>query len=433
MASLRVAPEPRALLRADSGCGWILKMSGLTNGLLPAMLNAADDAIFAKALDGTILSWNLGAQEMFGYSAEEIVGRPVSVLFPPGGQNELEEILRAVRGGAHIRQRETVRVHKDGHTVSISLTVSPIGDQSGAIVGACVVSRQIPSRPPDLSIREQEDRLQTIIEQMPVILWTTDRDLRITSNWGAGGAASLRSGVALGETVAEYFHCRDSEETPVPQHRAAMQGLCARYEYELDGRIFDVSLGPLRGPGGKIVGCIGVGLDITERKKSEDQMRYLATHDSLTGLANHRHFLASLEAEVRRARRSERPFSLLLLDLDGFKSINDVHGHLAGDRALVRLAGVLRQHCRSTDLAARYGGDEFALLLIESNAAMVTEVIGRIEAFLAGDEEEPRLAVSIGCATFPDDGLSPRGLIHAADARLYEDKARRGARLTAAP
>jgi diguanylate cyclase (GGDEF)-like protein len=237
----------------------------------------------------------------------------------------------------------------------------------------------------------------------------------------------------VGETVREYFHCRDSEEDPVPQHRAALQGLCSRYEYELDGRVFDVSLGPLRGPGGKVVGCIGVGLDITERKKSEDQMRYLATHDSLTGLANHRQFLASLEAEVRRARRSERPFSLLLLDLDGFKSINDVHGHLAGDRALVRLAGVLRQHCRSTDLAARYGGDEFALLLIESNAAMVTEVIGRIEGFLAGDKEEPRLAVSIGCATFPQDGLSPRALIHAADARLYQDKAKRAARLAAAP
>jgi diguanylate cyclase (GGDEF)-like protein/PAS domain S-box-containing protein len=408
-------------------------MSGLPNGLLPAMLNAADDAIFAKALDGTILSWNLGAQHTFGYSAEEIIGRSVSVLFPPGRRNELDEILQTVRKGAHIRQRETVRVHKDGHTVSISLTVSPIRDQGGTIVGASVVSRQISRRPPDPSPDEEEDRLQTIVEQMPVILWTADSDLRITSNWGAGTAAGLRSGAAVGETVREYFHCRDSEDTPVAQHQAALQGLCSRYEHELDGRVFDVSLGPLRGPGGKIVGCIGVGLDITERKKSEDQMRYLATHDSLTGLANHRQFVTSLEAEVRRSRRTERAFSLLLLDLDGFKSINDMHGHLVGDRALVRVAGVLRQHCRSTDLAARYGGDEFALLLIESNAAMVKEAITRIEAFLAEDEEKPPLAVSIGCATFPDDGLAPRALIHAADARLYQNKAKRGARLATAP
>ena len=128
-----------------------------------------------------------------------------------------------------------------------------------------------------------------------------------------------------------------------------------------------------------------------------------------------------LDREVRRAERSQGSFTLLLLDLDGLKRINDLQGHLAGDRALRRLAGVMNEHCRSTDLTARYGGDEFAVLLIDSDRGMAEHVAERIELRLRSDQEKPQLSVSTGVGVYPDD-RTPAEIIEAADKRLYRRK-----------
>jgi diguanylate cyclase (GGDEF)-like protein len=139
-------------------------------------------------------------------------------------------------------------------------------------------------------------------------------------------------------------------------------------------------------------------------------------------LANYREFMDRFEAEVRRADRSHHFFTLLLLDLDQLKRINDLHGHLSGNRALRRLAAVMKEHCRATDLAARYGGDEFAVLLIDSDRGMAEHVAQRIEQRLRSDLEKPMLSVSIGIGVYPDDGRTPAEIIEAADQRLYRRK-----------
>jgi diguanylate cyclase (GGDEF)-like protein len=119
--------------------------------------------------------------------------------------------------------------------------------------------------------------------------------------------------------------------------------------------------------------------DVTDRNKGEEQAHYQARHDALTGLANYREFMDRLEQEVRRADRSQHPFAVLLPDVDGLKGINDLHGHLAGNRALQRLAAVMNEHCRSTDLAVGYGGDEFAVMLMDADKGMAEQVAQRIE------------------------------------------------------
>jgi diguanylate cyclase (GGDEF)-like protein len=163
-------------------------------------------------------------------------------------------------------------------------------------------------------------------------------------------------------------------------------------------------------------------IDITERKKSEEQAYYQARHDALTGLANYREFMDRLEGELHRAERSHHSFTVLLLDLDGLKRINDLHGHVAGNRALQRLAVVMNEHCRSTDLAARYGGDEFAVVLIDSDKGMAEQVARRIESGLRSDEGKLAISVSIGIGIYSDDGRSAAELIEAADEQLYKYK-----------
>ncbi len=130
----------------------------------------------------------------------------------------------------------------------------------------------------------------------------------------------------------------------------------------------------------------------------------------------------ALETEIKRFGRNERPFVVLLLDLDGLKRINDAQGHLAGSRALCRLADMLRLYSREMDTAARYGGDEFVLILPETDAEAARLVAQRISKRLAEDGEEPKISVSIGMAVYPDDGETVNEILGAADRDLYREK-----------
>jgi diguanylate cyclase (GGDEF)-like protein/PAS domain S-box-containing protein len=318
----------------------------------------------------------------------------------------------------------TERLHKDGSKVCVRVKRAVIRDARGEITGILEIGRGL-----NLSSSSKsgdtpgETQLRMLVEQMPVVLWTTDRQLRITSNWGSGLRLSkIRPGELVGRTVYEYLKCQDPQATPIAQHYEALRGASSHFEYKQKNHVLDVHLEPLRRESGEIIGCIGVALDITERKRSEEQIRYQATHDALTGLANYREFVDTLEQEVRRADRNRRPFALLLLDLDDLKRINDRLGHLAGNRALKRLASVMKLQCRSTDLAARYGGDEFALILIDANPGMAQQIAVRIEQHVRNDEVEPRISVSIGISVYPEDGRTAQELLEAADQQLYRRK-----------
>jgi diguanylate cyclase (GGDEF)-like protein len=163
--------------------------------------------------------------------------------------------------------------------------------------------------------------------------------------------------------------------------------------------------------------------EVTEHKRADEHVRQLAVTDPLTGLANYRRLLDALDSEIKRYGRIGRSFAVLLLDLDGLKKINDTHGHLVGSRALCRLADTLRIHCREIDTAARYGGDEFVLVLPETDSEAARLVAQRISERLRNDAEEPPISVSAGAATFPRDGRTIDELLGAADHALYSDKA----------
>jgi diguanylate cyclase (GGDEF)-like protein len=169
-------------------------------------------------------------------------------------------------------------------------------------------------------------------------------------------------------------------------------------------------------------GCEIIAEDVTAQRASEDHLRHLAETDALTGLSNYRRLSETLESEIKRSERTARAFAVLIFDLDGMKRINDKHGHLAGNRALCRLADIFRFSCRSIDTAARYGGDEFAIILPETRAREADAVGRRICERLSSDPEEPRLSVSVGIAVYPEDGISIDTLFQAADRALYKMK-----------
>jgi diguanylate cyclase (GGDEF)-like protein len=160
----------------------------------------------------------------------------------------------------------------------------------------------------------------------------------------------------------------------------------------------------------------------TEHKRAEDSVRHLADSDPLTGLANYRRLLEALDSEFKRYGRTRKAFAIVLLDLDHLKNINDTHGHLVGSRALCRLADIVRLHSREIDIAARYGGDEFVLVLPETNAQSALLVAQRICDRLRDDGEDPPLSVSTGIAVYPDHGQTFDELLIAADRALYRDK-----------
>ena len=162
--------------------------------------------------------------------------------------------------------------------------------------------------------------------------------------------------------------------------------------------------------------------DVTEQRALEAHLRYLVATDALTGLANYRRLAEALDGEIARSKRTGRPFAIAMFDLDGMKQINDRYGHQTGNRALCRLADLLRFSCRSIDTPARSGGDEFVVVLPETSTTEARVLARRICNRLADDRETPPLATSVGIAIYPHDGDTLDHLLHKADRALYKMK-----------
>jgi diguanylate cyclase (GGDEF)-like protein len=186
----------------------------------------------------------------------------------------------------------------------------------------------------------------------------------------------------------------------------------------------EFSIFPRRNRNGKIVGFRGVGHDITERKRSEEKIQYLATHDTLTGLPNRLMFGQLLNHAIQAAQRYKRQLAVLFFDLDRFKNINDTLGHEAGDQLLKKIASRLRQSLRAVDVIARLGGDEFVLLIeeihnTEQAAAVARNILSTVIKPMTIMGNECRVTASIGIGIYPRDGEDEQSLMKNADIAMY--------------
>lgn len=198
-----------------------------------------------------------------------------------------------------------------------------------------------------------------------------------------------------------------------------------------DGSEFvaDIALGPIGAPGNTSV--VAAIRDATERRKLEHDLEHRALHDPLTGLANRTLFFDRLNQAMLGFKRTRRPVALVMLDVDGFKTVNDTFGHVAGDEILRRLGTNLEAGLRSTDTVARLGGDEFAWIL--PDFASPEAAVRRVRALLRSlaqnysvDGHQIRVGISAGVALFPEDGLHPDALMRHADLALYTAKRQGG-------
>jgi diguanylate cyclase (GGDEF)-like protein len=161
-----------------------------------------------------------------------------------------------------------------------------------------------------------------------------------------------------------------------------------------------------------------------EHRKVETELRRLAVTDPLTGLANYGKFVDKLTLEIKRSERSGRPFAILFVDVNNLKLLNDRQGHLVGNQALCKVASVIQVSCRSIDTVARFGGDEFTLILPDAEEDAALRVADRIAKHLASRADDPQVTVSIGIAVYPRHGESMESLLSAADSVLYQVKSR---------
>jgi len=276
-----------------------------------AIVESFDDAIIGKDLDGIVTSWNSGAERLYGYSDEEMQGRSISILVPPGAEDDLAEILRRVCKGERIDEYDAVRVRKDGTQVAVSLTVSSMCRGDGTVVGASTIAR-----------------------------------------------------------------------------------------------------------------------DITRRVQYQAHLVHLAEHDALTGIHNRQRFERDLADQVGRARRYGEPSALLMIDINGFKQINDAHDHKAGDEVLKAVGVAVTARVRATDMVARLGGDEFVVLLPYAGAVQAQATSEALRRAISetdvqlDDGTTPSLSASIGIALIDSDTASGDAALAEADRAMYRDKAR---------
>jgi PAS domain S-box-containing protein len=365
---------------------------------LAAIVESSEDAIVSKTLDGVIRSWNAGAERLFGYPAGEAVGRPITLIIPPERLDEEREILGRLRRGERVEHFETVRVAKDGRRLDISLTVSPVRDAEGRVIGASKVARDITDRKrAEIARRESEQRFRQLADAMPQLAWTARPDGTIdylNRRW--------TEFTGLPETVGnegwgQILHPDDAR--PAGERWAASVATGTSFEMEI--RLLDrrrqtyrwhlIRTVAARDETGKVVRWFGTGTDIHEQKRVEESARYLAEASAaLAGVVDY-------ESTLQKVATLAVPHFADWSAVDVFNG-----GHL-------RRLAVAHQDTEKTQLAhelmRRYPPDPEApggvfAVLRTGKPEVVGEITDDLLVRGAKDEEHLRLIRSLGLKSY---------------------------------
>jgi diguanylate cyclase (GGDEF)-like protein/PAS domain S-box-containing protein len=427
-------------MTVERGLGWpdidtSRSIAGLTGLVEPgSVLEATPECLVVTAVDGRIVFANRRVQELTGFARSDLVGSSVEVLLADGLSADATGIFRSLCSRA------------GGGTISVEVHLGRIDGPEPLLV---VTLRDITELEEGREARfEAEAKYRALIDEIPAVVYLDPIDENADSIYVSPQVTSLIG--VLPETWLtdpycwrHHVHPEDIDRVWDEYVEACAHHTTLNHEYRMvheDGTVKWVleQATTIRDENDQPWLIQGVIFDITERKTAEEQIAFLAYHDSLTGLANRVLFEEMLAGAIARARRHELGVGVIFLDLDNFKLVNDSLGHQAGDQLLAELAGRLRTCTRDTDLVARLGGDEFLILLsdlergasparqdelstgvAESVARRVHEVLR--EPFHLGGAEFYASA-SLGISLFPQDSVDTHTLLKNADAAMYQSK-----------
>jgi diguanylate cyclase (GGDEF)-like protein/PAS domain S-box-containing protein/putative nucleotidyltransferase with HDIG domain len=395
---------------------------------------------------------------MRGYTVEEIMDLSITETMTPASvevaRKNLAKQLALERMGqgdpSGVVKVELEMYCKDGSTMWTEMSMTWLRDSDGNPIGILGVTRDINDRKRmEEALRESEERYRLLTENASDLIWTMDLGLRytymspaITRMRGYTAEEIMDAPITETMTPASVEVARKTFAERVVMERAGQLGPNDTTKVELemyckDGSTIwtEMNMVWLRDSDGNPIGILGVTRDISERKKAEAERERLnaelemrAITDSLTGLYDHAHFYQRLAEEIDRSKRYKHGFAVVMMDVDDFKRFNDSRGHQMGDAMLRLVADCVRAGLRSSDIAFRYGGDEFAAILPHADSSKAKAAVNRINGHIAKKLKQAdggsatRLSLSAGVACFPDDGTTADVLVRLADAALYSAK-----------
>ncbi|MSQ64000.1 MAG: sensor domain-containing diguanylate cyclase, partial [Betaproteobacteria bacterium] len=356
-------------------------------------------------------------RRIYGCGPSEMFGREFSgVLAPETGERDVA-VLRGILAGESVFDYETRHMRRDGSTIDLSLNAVPMRDANGAVIGATGTARDVTAQKvAAAALHEHVEKLRLAVDAAELVYWEWDRDTD-QLQWGRD-PSSLVGTVPEGRTTRwskflELIHPEDRDGY-LERVNAAWEhtGPCSN-EYRVvrqDGQVAWLSSHgkTLANASGRAHRLIGVSQDVTERKRQEEEARYLVYHDTLTGLPNRRLLDDRLRQALFLAQRRDARVALLGVDLDYFKQVNDALGHRAGDAVLREAAHRIAGCLRKADTLARHGGDEFVVVIphlqLVTDLQVVSEKILRsLEPPFRVDGRDFAIGASIGISLYPGD------------------------------
>ena len=397
------------------------------------ILENIEDGYYEVDLNGNFTFFNEKMCILLGYSQEELVGMNNRQYADTENAKKLFQTFNEVyRTGKPAKAFDWQIIRKDGTRRSIEASISLKRDSSGNASGFRGITRDVTERKQaEEKIRQSEERYRTILDEME----DGYLELNIAGNLTYVNDATCRhSGYSREEMIGTSFRGYMTKDEYEKMYKAFgniyLTGMPERnisYKHlRKNGTtaFAEMSGFPLKNQKGEIIGFRAVARDISTRKQMEEAIQYQATHDALTGLSNRIMFGQMLNHAIESAKRHQRQFSILFIDLDRFKTINDTLGHEAGDQLLQEIAARLKQTLRAADLIARMGGDEFVIMIEEANDVnQITTVAHKILASIIQPitilKQECRITASIGICMYPKDAEDEQSLMKKADIAMY--------------
>ena len=410
------------------------------------IVDGVGEGIITLDSTGVIESFNKGASSIFGYSADEVLGKNIQMLMPAGMRSQHEAGMNRYLAGGEPRvigkqNVELPGLHKNGKQFQLELAITEIALDGKRLFTGIV--RDITERKQaEIALFAEKERLRVTLGSIGDGVITTDRQGHVTYINRVGETMTgCPHDEAIGKPLLEVFniinaHTGEVAFNPVELvlREESIAGLAENTVLlQRGGQKFSIedSAAPIRDMDGGIVGVVLVFHDVSQARLMAIEMTHQATHDALTGLINRREFERRLELAIQSGKLDDKRHTLLYLDLDQFKIVNDTCGHVAGDDLLRKLSTILQNKLRQGDTLARLGGDEFGVLLEScptEPGQRIAEVLRQTvcEFHFPWGDKVFQVGVSIGLITFSNGGVLLADVLRMADAACYvaKDKGR---------